>query len=654
MRFAAKIALALILGASPAWATVADLNSTYSLQTFSETELTDLDVSDSVTTATANARLSIFNATFNNPNARTCQVTLTQHRDDSQVATKTFQAPAGNSTLQLAYENTGLSLGSHTWEGFVSASCLPMSFTTDTTMEVVGYTTVAGLGLLDGSGTADRLAKWDDTDSLTDSLLSDDGTTVSALSNRFNLGTGSDVIFQRYAADTLQLGLDASGTPNAVSIRGANSTSSGVGGLFQLGGGNGTGTNQAGGVFRLVGGAGTGNATGGSVAIFTPDAGASGTALQTTTAKWYFWSTGTIFPALDDSYDIGDASLRIDDLFMAGNLLIDHQQELRLGEPDGAGSEYVSFKAPATLAASTNYTLPSDDGDASQVLSTDGAGVLDWVADDDIPDSGDFTNLALSGDVSSSALVTTIGADKVLESHLKAVDAAVDEECLTYESTTGDFEWQTCGSAGGYATIDDEDTPLTQRTTLNFEGAGVTCADDTNQTTCTISGASGGKPWEKFTANQAFLPAASFATQDTRNTHPVLDFDAAADECAYFGGYLNSSYAAGGLNVILGWMATSATTGATGWLVSIEAHPDDALDLDADSFVTDNSASATTASATGEVQYTTIAFTDGADMDSLAAGESYRLRVCRDGDGSVVTDDMAGDAELYKVIVTEP
>jgi hypothetical protein len=32
----------------------------------------------------------------------------------------------------------------------------------------------------------------------------------------------------------------------------------------------------------------------------------------------------------------------------------------------------------------------------------------------------------------------------VEESHLKAVDAASDEECLTYENTVGDFEWQAC------------------------------------------------------------------------------------------------------------------------------------------------------------------------------------------------------------------
>ena len=48
------------------------------------------------------------------------------------------------------------------------------------------------------------------------------------------------------------------------------------------------------------------------------------------------------------------------------------------------------------------------------------------------------------------------------------------------------------GDNPGYAVVDDEDTPLTQRTTMNFEGAGVTCADDTDQTTCTIPGGAGG------------------------------------------------------------------------------------------------------------------------------------------------------------------
>jgi hypothetical protein len=65
---------------------------------------------------------------------------------------------------------------------------------------------------------------------------------------------------------------------------------------------------------------------------------------------------------------------------------------------------------------------------------------------------GSAGTITLSGDVSgtgSSSITTTIGNDKVLEIHLKAVDAAADEECLTYETDTGDFEWQPCGGSGG-------------------------------------------------------------------------------------------------------------------------------------------------------------------------------------------------------------
>ncbi|MFH1412913.1 MAG: hypothetical protein ABIG10_02690 [bacterium] len=64
----------------------------------------------------------------------------------------------------------------------------------------------------------------------------------------------------------------------------------------------------------------------------------------------------------------------------------------------------------------------------------------------------DNQTITLSGDISGSgtiAITTVIGAEQVEESMLKAVDAASDEECLTYETTTGDFEWQTCSAASG-------------------------------------------------------------------------------------------------------------------------------------------------------------------------------------------------------------
>lgn len=74
--------------------------------------------------------------------------------------------------------------------------------------------------------------------------------------------------------------------------------------------------------------------------------------------------------------------------------------------------------------------------------------------DDDIPDAGaDYVNLALAGDVSSVGLTTTIGADKVLESMLKIVDAGTDEEFLTRETSTGDFEWQPASSGRAFTIV---------------------------------------------------------------------------------------------------------------------------------------------------------------------------------------------------------
>jgi hypothetical protein len=40
-------------------------------------------------------------------------------------------------------------------------------------------------------------------------------------------------------------------------------------------------------------------------------------------------------------------------------------------------------------------------------------------------------------------------------------------------------------------------------------------------------------------------------------------------------------------------------------------------------------------------------------MDSVAAGEIFRLKITRDADGTSGTDDLTGDAELLGVEVKE-
>lgn len=45
---------------------------------------------------------------------------------------------------------------------------------------------------------------------------------------------------------------------------------------------------------------------------------------------------------------------------------------------DASGGQYVAFKAPATVASSVTWTLPSADGSNGQALVTDGSGTLSF------------------------------------------------------------------------------------------------------------------------------------------------------------------------------------------------------------------------------------------------------------------------------------
>lgn len=156
-----------------------------------------------------------------------------------------------------------------------------------------------------------------------------------------------------------------------------------------------------------------------------------------------------------------------------------------------------------------------------------------------------------------------------------------------------------------------------------------------------------------FPAQAGIPTATAYATHDTRNGFPVLDFDDSTDESVIFQGFMPRNYAGGGLTVTVGWMATSATTGTISLDVSFMSVSDDADDLDTKSFAAANNANPTTASASGEVDYATISFTDGADMDSVAAGEMFYLKVTRDADGTTSTDNLSGDMELVFVEIKE-
>jgi hypothetical protein len=153
-----------------------------------------------------------------------------------------------------------------------------------------------------------------------------------------------------------------------------------------------------------------------------------------------------------------------------------------------------------------------------------------------------------------------------------------------------------------------------------------------------------------FTALHNEPPSSNAATLDLRNQHPVLDFDASTNESAVFAGVMPRHYDGSGVTVYLHYSMSSATSGDVDWDVAWERIGDQQQDIDSDGFAAVNSVDNTTVPGTsGNVDIVSVAFTDGADMDSVAVGEGFRLKVTRDA----ASDTAAGDAEIRFIEIKE-
>lgn len=128
-----------------------------------------------------------------------------------------------------------------------------------------------------------------------------------------------------------------------------------------------------------------------------------------------------------------------------------------------------------------------------------------------------------SGPISGGGSGGLPGPGTVTEAMLKVVNSPTDEQCLTYESTLGDFEWQSCGPVGdvvGPESATDEclarfDTgtgKLLQNSSVCATDAGdLTVAQDLNVTRAAYIGGS------SYTdAEQAFDQSAVYLGQSVK------------------------------------------------------------------------------------------------------------------------------------------
>lgn len=168
-----------------------------------------------------------------------------------------------------------------------------------------------------------------------------------------------------------------------------------------------------------------------------------------------------------------------------------------------SGDNIVITQDSNTVVLSTSQAPTFTTSVSTPTLTLTGTGTINGL--DAIDATGEATleaALDIAGDVSSTGMATTvIGSDKVLESMLKVVDSPADEDFLTYESTTGDFEWHS---------IADESLVQTTRT--------ITVAGTANQVISSAGAQdlSTDRTWTLSTPQSiATSSAVTFATVDT-------------------------------------------------------------------------------------------------------------------------------------------
>lgn len=154
-----------------------------------------------------------------------------------------------------------------------------------------------------------------------------------------------------------------------------------------------------------------------------------------------------------------------------------------------------------------------------------------------------------------------------------------------------------------------------------------------------------------FGPADAISPSSNYPQFTTRNNHLVLAFDTTTAETCYFEGVVPQNYGGGGITVYVTWMAQSATSGTIGWLVAFERTYDaGSTDLDADSFASDQTITAATVPGTsGVLAQSSVAVSNGANMDSIAVGNTFRLKLTRD----VSNDTATGDAQFLALELRE-
>jgi len=195
-------------------------------------------------------------------------------------------------------------------------------------------------------------------------------------------------------------GATATATINAGAVTGVTVTAAGsgysAGATVAFSGGGGTGATAVA-VTNPTNGTGVEVTDSTGIESFTPmsgmpsgfvgDSGLTVRLQYTTTGssswKWkrYFASTSeTRYASIDGETFTG--AVNLDE-----HVTVKNGKEVRVSEETANGSNYIALKAPASLSSNVTYQLPTD-GNANEILKTDGNGVLSFATASSLTQSG--------------------------------------------------------------------------------------------------------------------------------------------------------------------------------------------------------------------------------------------------------------------------
>lgn len=142
----------------------------------------------------------------------------------------------------------------------------------------------------------------------------------------------------------------------------------------------------------------------------------------------------------------------------------------------------------------------------------------------------------------------------------------------------------------------------------------------------------------------------AFSTYDIRNNQGVLNFNGGTNWSAIYPVFIPNTYAGGGVTCIVASTGGTATSGTMVWQTAFE-RIGTTQDIDSDSFATGNNGTIAAPGTSGVFNNSSINHSNGAQMDSLAAGEWGRLKLTRLTDDS--SDNMGGTAQVKYVEIRE-